>query len=169
MATLEKSELDVAIERMTPQYLAGFFDGEGCITVTMSGVTNPRVMVSITQSDYNILWAIWKTFCEPNTGCLYQPCRKNPRGKEQPCWLLHFTGKSCLPILKAIEPYVILKRKLVTWGIEMAQLTQERGKGGSTLPPENRKRRFELMHLVKAQNAKRNDDHFTDKQLAVNR
>jgi hypothetical protein len=152
MATLEKSELDIALERLTPQWLAGFFDGEGCITVTMSGVTNPRVMVSITQQDYNLLYAIWKKFCEPNTGCLYKPVRKKSRGNEQDCWLLHFTGKSCGPILRTIEPYVILKRKLVVWGIEMTELTQERGKGGSALSLENRIRRSELMKLVRNEN-----------------
>jgi hypothetical protein len=152
MATLEKTELDIALERLTPQWLAGFFDGEGCVTVTMSGVTNPRVMVSITQQDYNLLYAIWKKFCEPNTGCLYKPVRKKSRGNEQDVWLLHFTGKSCLPILETIAPYVILKRKLVGWGMEMARLTQERGKGGSTLPQENRNRRLELMKLVRDEN-----------------
>jgi len=154
MATLEKSELEIALERLTPQWLAGFFDGEGCVTVTMSGVRNPRVMVSITQQDYNLLYAIWKKFCEPSTGCLYQPVRKNPRGNEHPVWMLHFTGKSCRPILEAIRPYVILKRKLVEWGIEMALLTAERGcvgRGGS-LPADVVERRHELMKLVRAEN-----------------
>jgi hypothetical protein len=166
MATLEKSELDIALERLTPQWLAGFFDGEGCISVTMSGVTNPRVMVSITQQDHNILHAIWTKFCIPRSGCLYKPVRKRSRGNEQDCWLLHFTGKSALPILETIEPYVILKRKLVVWGIEMARLTQERGKGGSTLPLENRKRRFELMQLVKAENGRKSDEKLTQEKLA---
>jgi hypothetical protein len=166
MATLEKSELDIALERLTPQWLAGFFDGEGCITVTMSGVTNPRVMVSITQQDYNILYAIWEKFCTTRTGCLYKPTRKKSRGNEQDCWLLHFTGKSCLPILRTIEPYVILKRKLVIWGIEMAQLTQERGKGGSTLPQENRARRMELMHLVRTENGRKSDEKLALEKLA---
>ena len=154
MATLDKSELDIALERLTPQWLAGFFDGEGCITVTMSGVNNPRVMMSITQSDYNILHAIWITFVEPGTGCLFKPVRKNPRGKENPCWLLHFTGKSCLPILRVIRPHVILKRKLVEWGIEMAELTLTQGATGrGRLPEPILKRRHELMRLVKAENS----------------
>lgn len=151
MASLSNTELDIARERITAQWLAGFFDGEGCITVTMSGVKNPRVMMSITQQDRNILNIIWEKFCEPGTGCLFKPVRKKSRGNETDCWLLHFTGKSCKPILEAIQPYVILKRKLVEWGLEMVSLTATNGKG--TLPVHITERRHELMRLVKAQNS----------------
>jgi hypothetical protein len=155
MAKLLDNEIAIAIDRLSPQWLAGFFDGEGCVTVTMSGVRNPRVMVSITQQDYNILKAVWEKFCVPDTGCLYKPVRKKSRGKEMDCWLLHFTGKSCLPILRAIQPYVILKRKLVDWGIEMALLTAERGKcgRGNSLPSHVVSRRKELMDLVREENS----------------
>jgi hypothetical protein len=155
LATLQQSELDIALERLTPQWLAGFFDGEGCVTVTMSGVKNPRVMVSITQGDLNLLNAIWSKFCHPVTGCLYKPARKNRRGDEYPVWMLHFTGKSVLPILTTIQPYVILKRKLVDWGIEMAILTSTRGSTGRGvgLPTHITARRHELMRLVKSENS----------------
>ncbi len=56
--------------------------------------------------------------------------------------------------LERVTPqWLALKRKLVLWGIEMALLTNERGKGGSTLSVENRTRRHELMRLVRAENS----------------
>jgi len=152
MATLEKSELDIALERLTPQWLAGFFDGEGCVSASMSGVRNPRLIVSITQSDFQLLNLIAMKF-SPD-GCMYTPVRKGAQREKRPCWILSFGGKSCLPILDYIAPHVILKRKLVIWGIEMAKLTAERGKcgRGNSLPGAVMDRRQELMNLVKEEN-----------------
>jgi hypothetical protein len=48
----------------------------------------------------------------------------------------------------------------------MARLTQERGKGGSTLPLENRNRRLILMQLVKAENGRKSDEKLTQEKLA---
>lgn len=152
MATLEKSELDIALERLTPEWLAGFFDGEGCVSASMSGVRNPRLIVSITQSDFNLLSLIGMKFSQG--GSLYSPIRKGAQREKRPCWILSFGGKSCLPILEYIRPHVILKRKLVEWGIEMAKLTGERGKAGrgGSLPKLVMERRQELMTLVKGEN-----------------
>lgn len=152
MATLEKSELDIALERLTPQWLAGFFDGEGCVSASMSGVRNPRLIVHITQSDHNLLTIIGLKFS--GNGCLYNPIRKRAQKEKRPCWILSFGGKSCLPLLEYIAPHVILKRKLVLWGIEMAKLTAERGKcgRGNSLPKNVMDRRQELMNLVKGEN-----------------
>jgi hypothetical protein len=157
MATLEQSELDIALERLTPQWLAGFFDGEGCVSASMgkngNGVLrNPRLIVSITQSDLNLMTLIAMKF-SPD-GCIYQPVRKFSKREKRPVWIVSFGGKSCLAILEYIRPYVILKRKLVEWGIEMAKLTGERGKcgRGKSLPASVMARRKELMNLVKGEN-----------------
>jgi hypothetical protein len=157
MATLEKSELDIALERLTPEWLAGFFDGEGCVSASTSNgrrgeLRNPRLIVHVTQSDYQLLSLIAMKF-SPD-GCMYSPVRKRGGHEKRPIYCVSFGGKSCLPFLEYIAPHVILKRKLVLWGIEMAKLTGERGKcgRGKSLPVAVMDRRRELMNLVKEEN-----------------
>lgn len=152
MATLHKSELDIALERLTPQWLAGFFDGEGCVSATMHKTRNPRLIVHITQSDLQLMTLIAMKF-SPD-GCMYSPVRKKCAREKRPIYCVSFGGKSCLPILEYIRPYVILKRKLVEWGIEMAKLTGEHGKcgRGKSLPADVMARRKELMNFVKEEN-----------------
>jgi hypothetical protein len=151
MATLEKSELDIALERLTPQWLAGFFDGEGSISVVRHRGM-PALAVNITQCDLNTLAIIGMKY-----GAGREPIKK-PRRKEtySSAWVLQFGGKSALPLLEAIQPYVILKRKLVNWGIEMAKL---HGKSGGNrrnikgkMDPAVRARREELLAHIHAEN-----------------
>lgn len=152
MATLVQDELQIAAERLTPQWLAGFFDGEGCVSASISGLRNPRLIVHITQSDPLLLSLIALKF--GGNGTLYSPKRKFAQKEKKPCYIISFGGKACLPILEYIRPHVILKRKLVEWGIEMAKLTDERGRigRGKSLAPEVTARRIQLMNLVKEEN-----------------
>jgi hypothetical protein len=153
MATLRQDELEIAVQRLTPQWLAGFFDGEGCVSASISGLRNPRLIVHLTQSDAELLALIALKF--GGNGCVYRPIRKGAQHEKKPCYIISFGGKACLPILEFIYPHVILKRKLVGWAIEMAKLTGERGKCGRAkhLPPEVTARRKELMRLVKEENS----------------
>jgi hypothetical protein len=149
MATLHETEFLEALNRITPQWLAGFFDGEGCIScVRHRGM--PALRVDLIQCDYNILHLIGLKFGrEPYT----KPGRSK---KHRTGYVLGFVGKSALPFLQYIQPHVVLKRKLVEWGIEMAKLHGEPGgnrrRGKGFLKPEVRQRREELLETIKAEN-----------------
>jgi hypothetical protein len=121
MATLEKSELDIALERLTPEWLAGFFDGEGCISVVRRRGM-PGLSVHLSQSEYNILVLIGMKY-----GADRMPYKHHDKKNWKTGWCLAFYGKSAMPFLEAIRDHVVLKRKLVEWGIEMAKLHGQAG------------------------------------------
>jgi hypothetical protein len=152
MATLEKSELEIALERLTPEWLAGFFDGEGCITVVRHRYGMPSLIVHLTQCDQNILTLVGMKFGADRRPTM--KTRRNPNARES--WCLQFGGKSALPVLLVIEPHVILKRKLVQWGIEMAKLHLPAGgnrrwnKG--KMEPSIRARREHLLTEIRNEN-----------------
>lgn len=157
MAIIQKSELEIASERLTPQWLAGFFDGEGCVSITNrhNGLKGgkkpyPRLSVTITQAEPTLLSLIGMKFCDER-GLIYCPVRKGNKREKKACYSLRMSGKHAGPFLKYIQPYVILKRKLVDWGIEMAELTGERGKR-NLLNPEIKQRREEIMSAVTSEN-----------------
>jgi hypothetical protein len=151
MATLEKAELDIALERLTPQWLAGFFDGEGSISVVRHRGM-PGLAVNITQCDLNTLVLIGLKY-----GAGRQPLAKPRRGNNHSQgWVLQFNGKSALPFLQAIQPYAVLKRKLVDWGVEMAKLHGQAGgnrrNAKGKMNPTVRARREEILQLVTEEN-----------------
>jgi hypothetical protein len=149
METLHEQEFVEALERITPQWLAGFFDGEGCITcVRYRGM--PSLRVDLIQCDANILILIGAKFGRSP----YAKPGRSPRHRTG--YVLGFVGKSALPLLQYIQPHVVLKRKLVDWGVEMAKLHGETGGnrrwGKGFLKPEVRQRREELLRAMRNEN-----------------
>ena len=86
---MEEKLLDV-------KYIAGFFDGEGCVSLyTDSEGTNHQVTVA--QNDVRPLDAILEAF--PG-GHIYRYRR---------CYYLAYCGRKALPFVRAIKPYTIVK------------------------------------------------------------
>jgi hypothetical protein len=154
MATLLDIEIEAALARLTPEWLAGFFDGEGSVSASVHNGGNyknyPRLMVSITQSDFNLLNLIALKFS--GNGTMYSPVRKKSPRERRPIWILSFGGKAALPLLRCIQPHVILKRKLVEWAIQTAELTLERGRC-DTATEANFAKRYELMEKIRSENS----------------
>lgn len=150
MATLHESEHLEALARITPQWLAGFFDGEGCVSVVRYRYGLPALRVDLIQSEYNILYLIGLKFGKQPTA----KTRRNPMSKQG--WCLSFGGKNAIPFLEFIRPHVVLKRKLVEWGIEMAKLHGESGGNRSGkrrfMDPGIRQRREELLQTIREEN-----------------
>jgi hypothetical protein len=149
MATLEKSELEIALERISPQYLAGLFDGEGCISCSrLHGV--PGIQVNLSQAEFNILMLIGMKFGGR------QPYKKYAKMAKRQGWCLAWYGRSALPFLETIQPHVILKRKLVDWAIQVAKLHHSPGGNRrfqfGLISEDNRKERERLMNLIKTEN-----------------
>jgi len=106
--------LELAI-RITPQWLAGFFDGDGSVGVSNRGGRNrcPGVTVQMSQKDPTSLVLISLKYPE----FILQGPHKNG------VHYIQASGRECVEFLELIKDYVICKKKQVEYGIEMAKLT----------------------------------------------
>lgn len=100
---------------ITWEYLAGFFDGEGCINYANSGsVRTYRVRLTFSQSrprGYELLGRI-KHFLELN-GCKLGKIHTSGyiRDKEKQGWQLQIVQKDSVKlILNALMPYLEIKK-----------------------------------------------------------
>src|SRR6266404_3684313 len=95
-------------------YIAGFFDGEGSVTIHENGGPSPRgkntnhtLQVSIGNTDPRILRLLYTEFGGSLT--LRQNTKPNHRDVYQ--WIIR--AAKALPFLEAIEPFVEMKREQV--------------------------------------------------------
>ena len=93
-------------------YLAGFFDGEGSVSISENGKPSPRALspnhtlqVAIGNTDITVLKQIQQHF----GGYLTTRCPSKPRHKTVYQWSLRSTGAA--DFLKAIRPYLKMKCK----------------------------------------------------------
>lgn len=119
---MEFDEILESAARLTPQYLAGFFDGEGSVMIKSCDSRLIRLCVNLTNTDLRILALIGMRF--PGGG----PYEMNSPKTRKQCYQLCWSGKSARPILEFIKDHVIIKRERVLLGLRMAQLTGERGR-----------------------------------------
>jgi len=102
---------------MTNEYVAGFFDGEGSITLTRNG----QARVCIVQKDDAVLRLIQAMF----GGTVI---KRRPSEIGGYSHALNFTKKEVmLTFLRAIQPYCIVKRGQVETAIKFIELTQSNG------------------------------------------
>ena len=132
--------------KLTPQYIAGFFDGEGSITVTK----DLCIQVVIGQNDEDILIAIANFF---GSGTLSAP--KIRRGHKQ-CYVLRWCSKKATSVLERILPYLVLKRYRAELAIK-AQSFVVHAHAGKPVPRENREKRELLAKEIKGIN----DSHWS--------
>lgn len=107
---------DLAI-KMTPEWMAGFFDGEGCVSAYLrNGVMKLDVFVA--QSNFPVIAAIAAIF------------RQQPRAhcqSKRTCYSVHFTGRGCQEFLEYIKDHVIVKRQQVLIALEFVALIGNSG------------------------------------------
>jgi LAGLIDADG endonuclease len=117
---------------MTDEWLAGFFDGEGCISGSLSFqsgkyIKNPRVtiQITITQKDKIILESIQKQY----GGSIHE------KKSGHPCWHLKWVGKENMSkILRTLSPYVICKRDQVLLALKFVETLRDDNLGCEPLP-----------------------------------
>lgn len=103
---------------ISSEYIAGFFDGEGCVTIMFSGKTRQaQLRITITNTDKNVLDEIQK-----EVGGRVYPVR----GKTIPThwkqgYHLDLSTDTAYKLLKRIEPFVIVKRNQVQLGIRFQE------------------------------------------------
>ena len=78
-------------------YLAGFFDGEGSISVSLQQGKHVRIEVACSQNTVDVLWMYVKAF----KGNIYESSR---------CYQWKTYGAQGVNFLHAILPFLIVKR-----------------------------------------------------------
>ena len=98
---------------MNWQYIAGFFDGEGCVCWPVGYGASPQVFV--TQSDtrgYILLDGIQKFLA--GEGIITRLVKAGNRPPRKPNWNLYVSGReSHIKFMKTLLPYVHIKRTVI--------------------------------------------------------
>lgn len=123
---------------LTDEYIAGFFDGEGCVSINTGG----RCTVSITQKNPAVLYLIQAKY------------GGNVRFKDNRtfnCYNLIITNKrDILKFLKAMLPLCVVKKQEVEIGIEAAERINSDNPGCTPLTVEERAYRMSLRAKMQA-------------------
>jgi hypothetical protein len=108
-------------------YLAGYFDGEGCITVLKTNQgAYPQLRVFIVSSDKGVLELFSKAFSQ----VIYEVTKThlgNGRLKRR-IYRWSVSGSRAIPILRALEPHLISKRDQARAVLSVDWETTLRGK-----------------------------------------
>ncbi|MBA7648640.1 hypothetical protein ES703_56428 [subsurface metagenome] len=116
-------------------YLAGVFDGEGCIAINKNRPRRDywspqyRVHLTVAMTDGVIPMLFRNVF----GGRLYARKIKVSR-KRQFTW--EMTGHICLPVLKELLPYSLIKRPQIEVAIHFLENTSKGGQGWRLLSDE---------------------------------
>ncbi len=109
-------------DKITSQWLAGFFDGEGYVTAYLQGNGNVNMRVGITQKNKYVLMLIMLHF----PGIFVTHKKVSPKGSHYTCYSIHWEGRKAVPFLKAIKDYVVVKHALVVVGLQLAEMFGEK-------------------------------------------
>ncbi len=135
---MTNDEIVEAASRITPQWLAGFFDGEGSICIHKNGGGNCSFQASISQAEPKILALIALKFGVR----VYERAAQGRRGFQ-----IKFNGKCATPFLEYIKDHVICKRRQVGAALEFAKILSE-----FVASTEQVKRRTQLVEIIKQAN-----------------
>ena len=132
-------------------YLAGFVDGEGCISITKYKRSH-QVTFRITNTNkevLNYLCAI-TGLGYVNVFVMSTAEDRSPRFKDcKPQWKWQFSANGMRELLPVILPYLIVKLKVAKTALELLQSSLARGRGVSE---EERSRREVLYARMKELN-----------------
>ena len=107
------------MKRLPKKYIAGFFDGEGCIDFRPNKLTNghtilvPRVRIGLAESGLDVLEMIHNTY----GGGIYKRESKNPAWQDSYSWELSNYKRVCM-FLREIVVHLVIKKeqaRLVLW------------------------------------------------------
>lgn len=113
---LRNDDVIEALPRITLEWLAGFFDGEGSVIVQLSYDLYANAGITITQKDPKILFLIMMKYggdgeLNAYTGANNAKCAR---------WRVR--GKTAEKFLKDIAPFVIVKRRQVEKALQLISL-----------------------------------------------
>ena len=100
-------------------YLAGFFDGEGCINITVRGKVRQVVLrIMIVNTDLTILNAVQQAF----GGYVSTRLQKNPTWK--PFSRVTLSGMAAFSLLELLAPYLVIKQPQVRLALRFRAFQQ---------------------------------------------
>jgi len=127
------------------QYLAGLFDGKGCVYIQKNKTFNPKspnknptyqVVCQVSMTNKNLIGKLHKTF----GGTFYTHKRKKITHRDCHLWFL--CSKKANRFLKAIFPYTIVKKEEIKVAFEFqdhidkSMINGRQWKRNLRLPPE---------------------------------
>jgi hypothetical protein len=127
-------------------YLAGVFDGEGCIALQVTTAKKRetyRVRLHVTMSHTGAL----KLFKEAFGGSYYKN-PPHPAGNRKQCWTWHISGLSAIAAAKEMAPFIVVKKDEFDALLCRSNLFQ--GRSGQRLSNSNVAQRKELFHTLRA-------------------
>lgn len=89
---------------VSAEYMAGFFDGEGCVTF-LKNSDGIYVVAHLTNNDRRVLDEMREKF----GGCVYTRLRVNEHNRKT-TYSWQISGAKAIPFLKWIDPYVVIKK-----------------------------------------------------------
>jgi LAGLIDADG endonuclease len=143
---MDQERIEQIKQRLTLPYIAGFFDGEGSITVTR----DLSLQVVLGQNDETILQAIAQYFGMGKVKAI-----KIRRGHKQ-CFALRWCGANAAKVLEQLKDFLILKKERAEIAIKMQSLVSPRGVE-KPVNPEKWEKRKKLAVEIKALN----DSHWS--------
>jgi hypothetical protein len=119
------SELEAA-------WCAGFFDGEGCVVISLTGGTSHVLQMSLANSHQGAIRKMERVL----GGKVYDRPRQKAHYRDQ--WRWHASGDEAAAVLKRLLPYLIAKAPQAALGIEFQEVTRSKqhGRWGPISPSE---------------------------------
>jgi hypothetical protein len=144
---------DAQADAISPQYAAGFFDGEGSVSICKTKVAAwPRpyytFQVNITNTDLEVLTRMQRTF----GGSVKK--RKREKRKWKQCYVLRLCSWDAFTFLQRIAPFVIVKRRQAEVGIEFQQTMRHVGNRWGPTSQQEWDRREALYRKIRRLNAR---------------
>lgn len=125
-------------------YMAGLVDGEGCITATVSKSGTVTFGLVVANTDQRMIDWINTNFVDAGANW-----RKDfdPTGNQKDLYVWRARKATAILILRAIYPFMVIKRDQVNIFIALAEATGSQVRGNELSVPEKRERVAELHAL----------------------
>jgi hypothetical protein len=105
------------------EWLAGFFDGEGCINITLAGKTRqPSLRVYLVNTDAAILAEVQAQY----GGLLTKPRQLNPKWK--PFRSIQWRNESGETLLRLLIPHLKIKQRQAQLALEFREYMKTSGR-----------------------------------------
>jgi hypothetical protein len=143
MIEIDENTLLEAVDRLTPQWLAGFFDGEGCVYAKIDPRNRTWMKVELTQKDPTILGLIALKFEVSESRSRVSPTKS---GATTTGHTIMWSGNQAVEFLEYIKPHVIVKRRLVELALDFCELVTYTG---GKLPSADKIERVKIVERIR--------------------
>jgi len=104
------------MKKITPQYIAGFFDGEGCISANEWGA----IFIIVVNTDERVIRAIRDYF---NFGRVKRESPKQENHRTRYIWQV--SSWQAYEVLEKIKPYLIIKKEQAEIAMRLQEMQRE--------------------------------------------